>query len=222
MKVGLIGSGIVAQTLAAGFARHGHGTMLGTRNAARLAGWRKAHPSTELGTFADAARFGDIVVLSVKGSAALDALRAAGAGNLSGKPVIDTTNPIADVPPVNGLLRFFTSLDESLLERLQREFDGVRFVKAFNSVGAARMVNPHYKEGMPTMFICGNDAAAKKTVLICPVSGDKIASAKAAKGHSAYKGKTYYFCCSECKPRFDKAPASSPQRCPLMRISQKV
>jgi len=164
MKVGLIGSGIVAQTLADGFARHGHGTMLGTRNAARLADWQKAHSSTELGTFADAARFGDIVVLSVKGSAALDALRAAGAGNLSGKPVIDTTNPIADVPPVNGLLRFFTSLDESLLERLQREFDGVRFVKAFNSVGAARMVNPHYKEGMPTMFICGNDAAAKKTV----------------------------------------------------------
>ena len=91
-------------------------------------------------------------------------MRAAGAENLSGKPVIDTTNPIADVPPVNGLLRFFTSLDDSLLERLQREFDSARFVKAFNSVGAARMINPHYKEGMPTMFICGNDAAAKKTV----------------------------------------------------------
>ena len=102
--------------------------------------------------------------MSVKGSAALDVLRAAGAGNLSGKALIDTTNPIADTPPVDGLLRFFTNLDESLMERLQLEFSDVRFVKALNSVGAARMVNPHYKDGMPTMFICGNDIAAKKTV----------------------------------------------------------
>jgi hypothetical protein len=74
------------------------------------------------------------------------------------------TNPIADEPPVNGVLKFFTTLDESLMERLQREFDTVRFVKAFNSVGNARMVNPQYKSGKPTMFICGNDEAAKKTV----------------------------------------------------------
>ena len=138
--------------------------MLGTRSPAKLVDWQKQHPATQLGSFSDAARFGDIVVLSVKGSAALDVLRAAGNDNLSGKPVIDTTNPIADAPAVGGLLRFFTNLDESLMERLQREFTDVRFVKALNSVGAARMVNPHYKDGMPTMFICGNDTAAKKTV----------------------------------------------------------
>jgi predicted dinucleotide-binding enzyme len=164
MRVGVLGSGIVGRTLADGFSRHGQEAMLGTRNIENLADWHEQHPSIKLGSFSDAARFGDIVVLSVKGSAALDVLRAAGADNLSGKPLIDTTNPIADAPPIDGLLRFFTNLDESLMERLQREFRGARFVKAFNSVGAAQMVNPHYKDGMPTMFICGNDAAAKKTV----------------------------------------------------------
>jgi 8-hydroxy-5-deazaflavin:NADPH oxidoreductase len=164
MRVGVLGSGVVGRTLAEGFSRHGQETMLGTRNTAKLADWQKEHPSTQLGSFADAARFGEIIVLSVKGSAASDVLRAAGADNLSGKPVIDTTNPIANAPPVDSVLRFFTDFDESLLERLQREYSDVRFVKAFNSVGAARMVNPHYTDGMPTMFICGNDAVAKKTV----------------------------------------------------------
>ena len=86
------------------------------------------------------------------------------ATNLAGKPVIDATNPIADAPPTNGVLKFFTNLDESLMERLQREFGNVHFVKAFNSVGNACMVNPQFKGGKPTMFICGNDEAAKKTV----------------------------------------------------------
>jgi len=99
----------------------------------------------------------------VKGSAATDALRAA-AGNLDDKPVIDATNPIADVPPVNGVLRFFTNLDESLMERLQRQFPRVRLVKAFNSVGSARMIDPQYATGRPSMFICGSDAAAKSIV----------------------------------------------------------
>jgi predicted dinucleotide-binding enzyme len=91
-------------------------------------------------------------------------LHAAGAANLEDKAVIDATNPIADAPPVNGVLKFFTSLDESLLERLQREFPAARLVKAFNSVGNACMVNPQFESGRPTMFICGNDEAAKKTV----------------------------------------------------------
>ena len=109
-------------------------------------------------------RFADVVVLAVKGTVAADALRAAGAANLAGKTVIDATNPIADAPPMNGVLRFFTDLNESLMERLQREFAGAKFVKAFNSVGNACMVNPQFKGGRPTMFICGNDDAAKKTV----------------------------------------------------------
>ena len=78
--------------------------------------------------------------------------------------MIDATNPIAETPPVDGVLNFFTNLDESLLERLQREFAAVRFVKAFNSVGTHCMVNPQFAGGKPTMFICGNDAAAKGTV----------------------------------------------------------
>lgn len=87
----------------------------------------------------------------------------AGAANLTGKPIIDATNPIADAPPVNGVL-FFTSPDESLMERLQRDYHDARFVNAFNSVGNARMVNPQFKDGKPTMFICGNDVAAKRMV----------------------------------------------------------
>ena len=74
---------------------------------------------------------------------------------------MDACNPIADAPPVNGVLKFFTTLDDSLMERLQREFPDAHFVKAFNSVGNTQMVNPRYKNGRPTMFICGNDDGAK-------------------------------------------------------------
>ena len=126
--------------------------------------WTKQNARGKTGSFADAAIFGELVVLAVKGTVASEALRAAGANNLVGKTVIDVTNPIADAPPTNGVLKFFTSLDESLMERLQREFGGVHFVKALNSVGAASMINPYFKGGKPTMFICGNDEAAKKTV----------------------------------------------------------
>lgn len=164
MKIGVLGSGIVAQTLGAGFVKHKHQVMAGTRDQTKLAEWATAHPQAFLGNFKDAAQFGELVVLAVKGTAALAALRGAGADALDGKVVIDTTNPIADAPPVNGVLPFFTSYSDSLMEQLQREFPKTRFVKAFNSVGNTQMVNPQYAEGRPTMFICGNDAAAKKTV----------------------------------------------------------
>ena len=164
MNVGILGSGVVAQTLGAGLLKHGHAVLLGTRDAAKLAPWHGQHPKARVGSFADAGAFGEIVVLAVKGDAALDVLRLAGGAALAGKVVIDTTNPIAAAPPVNGVLRFFTSLDDALMERLQRAHPDVRFVKAFNSVGNARMVNPQYAGGPPTMFICGNDAAAKRTV----------------------------------------------------------
>jgi 8-hydroxy-5-deazaflavin:NADPH oxidoreductase len=137
---------------------------MGTREAAKLKEWAGKNPKGKIGGFSESAKFGEVVVLAVKGTASADALRAAGASNLSGKTVIDVTNPIADAPPVNGVLRFFTSLEESLLERLQREFKEAKLVKAFNSVGSACMVNPEFKGGRPTMFICGNDEAAKKTV----------------------------------------------------------
>lgn len=165
MKVGVLGSGEVAKALGGGFLKHGYDVTMGTRAPAKLADWAKQHPAARIGSFADAAKFAELGVLAVKGgSAAADALRAAGAENLAGKPIIDATNPISDAPPTNGVLKFYTSLDESQMERLQREFQDVRFVKAFNSVGNAFMVNPQFEGGKPTMFICGNDAAAKQTV----------------------------------------------------------
>jgi predicted dinucleotide-binding enzyme len=164
MKIGILGSGGVAQTLASGFLKHGHDVTLGTRSAAKLADWAVANPKGRVGSFTETANFADVVVLAVKGTVAADALRGASAANLADKLVIDATNPIADAPPSNGVLKFFTNLDESLMERLQREFPRARFVKAFNSVGSGSMVNPQFKGGPPTMFICGNDDAAKNTV----------------------------------------------------------
>ena len=164
MKIGILGSGVVAQTLGTGFLQHGYQVMAGTRDQTKLAEWATAHPKAFLGGFSDAARFGDVVVLAVKGSAAEDALRAAGAAQLAGKVVVDTTNPIADAPPSHGVLKFFTTHDASLMEQLQHEFPGARFVKAFNSVGSGQMVNPEYGGTRPTMFICGNDDSAKKMV----------------------------------------------------------
>jgi predicted dinucleotide-binding enzyme len=164
MKIGILGSGDVARTLAGGFLKHGYEVMLGTRTPPKLAAWAAENARARVAGFSDAARFGELVVLAVKGTAAADALRAAGAENLAGKVVIDATNPIAAEPPSNGVLKFFTTLDESLMERLQREFAGVRFVKAFNSIGHACMVNPQFAKGAPTMFICGNDEAAKGEV----------------------------------------------------------
>jgi len=164
MKVGILGSGAVAKSLAAGFMQHSHVVMLGTRDPSKLEDWDWKNRGGLVGSFADAARFGEALVLAVKGSGAADALRSAGLTNLAGKTVIDTTNPLEDSPPVNGVLRFFTSLEESLLERLQREFPAANLVKAFNSVGHAQMVHPKFKGGKPTMFICGNDEAARKAV----------------------------------------------------------
>ena len=164
MKVGILGSGDVAKALAGGFLKHGHQVMLGTRDTGKLKDFVAQHQGAQAGSFADAAKFGEIVVLAVKGSVALDALKAAGAANLSGKPVMDATNPIADAPPENGVLKFFTDLDRSLMEQLQSAFPDAHFVKAYNSVGNARMINPQFPGGKPTMFICGNDDKAKAVV----------------------------------------------------------
>lgn len=163
MKIGILGSGDVAKTLGGGFLKHGHEVMLGTRTPSKLSDWSKKNSKGKVGSFSDAARFGEVVILSVKGSGAMEALQSAGGSNLNGKIVIDTTNPIADSAPINGVMKFFTNLDESLMEQLQREFRGSRFVKAFNSVGSNEMVNPQFPGGKPTMFICGNDEDAKKT-----------------------------------------------------------
>lgn len=164
MKVGVLGSGDVAKVLAAGFMKHGHAVKIGSRTPAKLADWAAQNPGVSTGTFADAAQFGELVVLAVKGKVAAEALELAGAGNLAGKTVIDACNPIEDAPPEKGVLRFFTDVNESLMEKLQKQFSHAHFVKAYNSVGSGLMINPQFAGGRPTMFICGNNEAAKKQV----------------------------------------------------------
>jgi len=164
MKVGILGSGDVGTALAEGFLKHGHEVTIGTRSPAKLADWQSANPKGKVASFSETAKFGEVVILAVKGTIAADALRAAGSTNLAEKTVIDACNPITDEPPVNGVLRFFTGPNDSLMERLQKEFGAAHFVKAFNSVGAGLMVNPQFKGGKPTMFICGNEASAKNKV----------------------------------------------------------
>jgi predicted dinucleotide-binding enzyme len=164
-KAGVLGSGVVGQVLAAGLAKHGYDVMLGTRDAAKLAGWHQAAgKSVKLGSVAEAAQHGELIVLAVKGTAAATVLEQAEAKHLAGKVVIDATNPIADAPPEGGVLHFTTDLENSLMERLQRQVPAARFVKAFSSVGNAHMVNPDFGGVKPTMFICGDDAEAKARV----------------------------------------------------------
>lgn len=164
MKIGILGSGTVAQTLAAGFIKHGHSVTLGTRDSNKLREFLSRHKDAKVDSVANAAKNADLVVLAVKGSAAAQVLAAAGEANLAGKPVIDATNPLADAPPANGVLKFFTNLEHSLMEDLQDKVPSAHFVKAFNSVGAAVMVDPSFAGGKPTMFIAGNNDAAKKKV----------------------------------------------------------
>jgi hypothetical protein len=164
-RVGVIGSGVVGRVLADGFLTHGYEVMCGTRHPEKLADWQRAAGSrASIGSSAEAARFGDLVVLAVKGSAAERAVADCGPENLAGKTVIDATNPIAEAPPDHGVLRFFTTLDESLMERLQRAAPQAHFVKCFSSVGNALMVNPDFGGTKPTMFICGDSEAAKREV----------------------------------------------------------
>ena len=142
-KVAVLGSGQVGETLGNGFLQHGFAVMRASREAAKLESWKKAAKGdAQIGTFADAATWGDIIVLAVKGTAAEAVLDQAGIANLAGKLVIDATNPIADQPPQNGVIVYFTNANESLMERLQKKVPAARFVKAFNSVGSAFMVNP--------------------------------------------------------------------------------
>lgn len=164
MQIGVLGSGIVARTLASGLRNHGHEIVLGTRDPARLSEWNREQLGIGVASFAEAAAFGDLLVLAVKGSVANRALRLAGTPNLTGKVVIDACNPLAESAPSNGVVRYFTSLDDSLMERLQKEFQTTRFVKALNSVGHQQLIKPQLTDGPPTMFICGNDAEAKRQV----------------------------------------------------------
>ncbi|HVV84858.1 MAG TPA: NAD(P)-binding domain-containing protein [Kofleriaceae bacterium] len=164
-KVAILGSGTVGDALAKGFLGDGHQVMRGTREPAKLAAWQKeAGANASVGTFADAAAWGELVVLAVKGTAAEACVDQAGAKNLAGKTVIDATNPIADAPPDHGVLRYFTTFDQSLMERLVARAPEANFVKAFSCVGNAFMVRPDFGGARPSMFICGDSDAAKAEV----------------------------------------------------------
>ena len=163
-KIGILGSGVVAQTLGSGFISHGYEVMLGTRSPEKLTEWKaNVGEGAHVGKFEEVAQYGDIILLAVKGTVANKALELAGKENIKNKVVIDATNPIADAPPENGVLKFFTAQNNSLMEMLQEEYPDSHFVKAFSCVGSAFMVNPSF-DSKPTMFICGNSEDAKETV----------------------------------------------------------
>lgn len=164
-KIGIIGSGIVGRVLAHAFLTEGNPVLLGTRNVSKpeVTNWKNENREARIGSFRDAAIFGDVLVLAVSGDAAGAALELADTNNLAAKIIIDATNPISKSAPVNGVLNFFTTYNESLMERLQAKAPNGLFVKAFNSVGNAVMYKPQLKE-TPTMFIAGNDKDAKQTV----------------------------------------------------------
>lgn len=167
MKIGIIGSGQVGQVLGTAFLTEGHEVMLGTRNPGKeeVAKWKKANPKGLTGTFGVAAQFGELLVLCVAGTVTESAIRQAGTMHFNNKIVIDTTNPInPNQKPVNGVLNYFTHQNESLMQKIQQQIPNARVVKAFNSVGNKVMYKPTFAGGTPTMFICGNDAKAKKTV----------------------------------------------------------
>ena len=166
MKVGVLGSGVVGQTLAAGFLKHGHEVMLGTRDAQGkdVREWAAKTPGARIGTFSEAAKFGEILVLAVGGRVVESVIRLADPQNLSGKTLIDVTNPLADGPPTKDVLAFTTGPNESLGESVQALAPQAHVVKAFNSVGSVRMVDPQFEQGIPTMFYCGDHEGAKSKV----------------------------------------------------------
>lgn len=157
-NVVIIGTGQVGQALAKGFVKNGFEVTLASREGKLVDGW-----TGKVGKSSEVVSSADIVVVAVKGTAAEGVVKSI-ADQIKGKTIIDVTNPIADEPPQNGVLKYFTSLDESLCERLQKIAPEAHFVKAFNSVGNAYFVDPDFGGIKPTMFICGNNMEAKKEV----------------------------------------------------------
>lgn len=160
MKIAVLGSGNVGQTLARGLKSAGHEVQIGSRDGGKLKDF-SAESGIREATFAAGIAFADVVVIAVKGDAAEGLVKEHAAG-LAGKVVLDTTNPIGG-PAKDGVVQYFTAANESLLERLQAAAPQARLVKWMNSVGAGLMVAPQMKGGTPSMFICGNDPAAKQT-----------------------------------------------------------
>jgi predicted dinucleotide-binding enzyme len=164
MDIGIIGSGIVGQTLGDALAGRGHAVVVGTRDAGKLREWAgKTGGQAQVGSFADAAAHGEIVMNATSGRGSLDALRMAGASALRDKVLIDIANPLdfaRGFPP-----SLFVSNTESLGEQIQAAFPDTRVVKTLNTVSVVVMVDPaKVGGGDHHLFVCGNDAAAKSKV----------------------------------------------------------
>lgn len=200
-KIAVLGSGVVGQTLSDGFLRHGYDVVRGTRDPEKLADWKTgAGAKASVATFADAAKAAGIVVLAVKGDAAEEVVALATPAALAGKTVLDTTNPIAAGPPKDGIIRYFTGPNESLMERLQAKAPAARFVKCFSCVGSVLMVNPELPS-KPSMFICGDNEEAKaETRVILDQFGWEIEDLGAAAAAAAIEP----LCILWCIPGFLK------------------
>lgn len=162
MRIGILGSGDVAKSLAAGFLSRDHEVMLGTRDPLKLESWRDAAGKhAHIGSFSDAADYGEMIVLATHGMATVDIVQGAGAHAFSGKVVMDATNPLLfdDTGP-----HLAIGFDDSLGERIQRAIPSAKVVKVYNTVGNAHMVDPQFPGGPPDMFIAGDEEAAKSTV----------------------------------------------------------
>jgi len=166
MKIGVIGTGDVGQVLGRGLAESGHEVKIGSRDpkSEKVKAWleKTKGKKTSAGTFAEAAAFGEIVILATLWGGTENAIKLAGNTNLAGKVLIDATNPLvfeANKPP-----RLALGHTDSGGEQVQRWAPKAKVVKAFNSVGNAHMVRPQFPDGKPELFICGNDEGAKKKV----------------------------------------------------------
>jgi len=170
MKVGILGSSDVAKSLARGFLNEGHQVMLGSRAPEKLASWvSESGNSASRGTFAEAARFGELVVLAVHGTKSVEAIQTAGAENFKGKVVMDATNPLE---MSEGLPKLVGGLGSSAGELNQKALSGAFVIKAFNTVGNAHFYKPQFAGGPPDMFLCGDDGKAKEQVsAICRAFG---------------------------------------------------
>jgi predicted dinucleotide-binding enzyme len=162
MRVGILGSGDVAKSLAGGFLKEGHEVMLGSREAGKLDSWaRESGKGASGGNFFETAKFGELVVLAVNGAKSVEAIEMAGAENFKGKVVIDATNPLE---MSDGVPKLIGNLSASGGELNQKALPGAFVVKAFNTVGHGQFYKPQFAGGPPDMFLCGDDGKAKEQV----------------------------------------------------------
>ncbi|MBA3488290.1 MAG: NAD(P)-binding domain-containing protein [Longispora sp.] len=178
MRFAVLGTGIVGQTLASRLAELGHDVTIGTRDVAAtmaraepdgmgnppFSAWAASHPQVKVAQFVKAAASAEVVVNATNGAASMAVLQMAGSDNLSGKVLLDVSNPLdfsQGFPPT-----LLVKDTDSLAEQIQREFPEAKVVKSLNTLTATLMANPRQlADGEHTIFVSGNDVAAKETVV---------------------------------------------------------